>query len=73
MKSSARTEFYHNGPKPFHKKSPKNSEYSLVLVPILKKNGIKLCHETEIQCFNALRAQHSDLDVAGKETLYPPE
>lgn len=61
------------GPKPFLKKSPKNSEYSLALIPILKKKSIKFYHKTEIQCFNALRAQHSDLDVAGRETLHPPE
>lgn len=37
------------------KKSPKNIANSL------------LCG-TEIQCFNAVRAQHSDLDIAGRET-----
>lgn len=50
MRSSAGTEFYHNRPKPFlkKKKSPKKSEYSFVLVPILrKKNCIKLCYGTE--------------------------
>lgn len=59
MKSSGGTEFYHNGLKPFllllQKKSPKNIANSL------------LCG-TEIQCFNAVRAQHSDLDIAGRET-----
>lgn len=45
MKSSAGTEFYHNVPKPFlqkkkKKKSPKNIDYSFVLVLILKKKII---------------------------------
>lgn len=42
---------------------------TLLVLILKKKNYIKLCCGTEIQCVSAARAQHSDPGVAGRETL----
>lgn len=73
MKSSSETEFYHNGPKPFKKVLKPVNPFFCFGSHSEKKNCVKLYYGTEIQCFNAVRAQHSDLDVAGRKTLYTPE